>query len=121
MLTASFDAVYLGFPEPQRPTPFKMLPLHNPPAIERLNPTKTVAVDRKCDVSRFVMDDTYLMDVTTEVHLGRIKRQEIVGSNLRRIVTTFGTYVVKPNMSVARGKYKRQSIHGHVVMIVDTM
>ena len=111
MLTASFDAVYLGQPEPQRLTPLKMLPLHNPPAIERPNPTKTVAVDPGCSVSRFLLDDTFLMDVTTEVPLGRITRQEIVGSNLRRIVTTLGTYIVKPDMSVSRGKYKRQSIH----------
>ena len=121
MLTASFDAVYLGQPEPpQRPTPLKMLPLHNPPAIERPMPTKTV-VDAECNVSRFLMDDMILMDVTIDAPLGRTTRQDIVGSNMRRIVTTLGTYIVNPDMSVSRGKYQRQSIHGHTVSIANAM
>ena len=121
MLAASFDAVYLGQPEPKRPTPLKMLPMHNPPAIER--PSKTVALaDTECSVSRFLLDDTFLPDVTTETPLvGRITRQEIVGSNMRRIVTTLGTFVVQPDMVVSRGKHLRQSIHGHQVKIVNEM
>eukprot|EP00966_Prymnesium_polylepis_P079746 1847949-Prymnesium_polylepis.1 len=121
MLTASFDAVFLGQPEPQRPTPLKMLPPHNPPAIARSNATKTVAVDAGCSVSRFLMDDTLLVDDTAQVQLGRITRQEIVGSNMQRIVTTIGTYIVAPDMSVSRGKYERQSIHGHMVRIVNAI
>ena len=120
MLAAAFDAVYLGQPEPQRATPLKMLPMHNPPAIER--PSKTVAVvDTDCSVSRFLLDDTFLLDVTTETPLGRITRQEIVGTNMRRIVTTLGTFVVHPDMVVSRGKHLRQSIHGHQVKIVNEM
>lgn len=120
MLAASFDAVYLGQPEPQRTTPLKMLPMHNPPAIERASKTVAVA-DTECSVSRFLLDDTFLLDVTTETPLGRITRQDIVGSNMRRIVTTLGTFVVHPDMVVSRGKHLRQSIHGHQVKIVNEM
>ena len=67
------------------------------------------------------MDDTFLLDVTTETPLGRITRQEIVGTNMRRIVTTLGTFVVHPDMVVSRGKHLRQSIHGHQVKIVNEM
>lgn len=120
MLATAFEAVHLGQPVPERPTPLKMLPSHNPPAIERLPPTKKVA-DDAYTVSRFLMNDTCLLDITTQAHLGRITKREIVGQNMMRLTTTLGTYIVSPNMTVFRGKNQKQSIFGHTVSIVNAM
>ena len=53
------------------------------------------------------------------LHLAILRGE--LGSNMQRIVTTLGTYLVHPNMVVSRGKHLRQSIHGHQVKIVNEM
>ena len=123
MLAAAFEAAYSEKPEPSRPTPLKMLPLHNPPAIIRkpVVKKKTSVVDFECSVSRCIMDDTFLVDDDNHTHLGRIIRQKPVGQNMQRISTTLGTYMIAPDMSVIRGRHGLQSISGHKVSIVNEM
>eukprot|EP00966_Prymnesium_polylepis_P191726 4443175-Prymnesium_polylepis.2 len=97
-----------------------MLPVHNPPAIERPLPTKKVT-DPECTVARHLMNDTWLYDTTAELQLGRITNQEIVGLNTNRITTNMGVYLVSPQMVIMRGNINRQSIYSHNVVIQTHM
>jgi len=87
MLQRQLEAAACGEPIPRQTTPMKMLPIHKAPNDHK----KQKGVESKENVlpPRSLLNDTWVTDLTSGAHLGRLLSLTVKGSE--RIVTTTKT------------------------------
>ena len=113
-MLAQLDAAALGTRLAPRPTPLKMLPVHNPPPVVQY---RASLVEMGLDGGRNLMDDKWLHDTTDDCPLGRVIRVHPLDNNRSEITTNKGRIIATASMTVIRGRSNKRSIYGHTLEI----